>query len=101
MLARALGRFRNRVVPHILLHVCKAQKQFQQFRPLLGRFCHVPSGKYPNRKIALLNQPIDGLGLQRLSYLTQFQSLRDSGKGIVQVVTQTDSMLSEPGRNRC
>jgi hypothetical protein len=79
-------------MPDVLLHVRQAQQQLQKLRSLIGVLPDRILRKQPDCQIALLGQPNECAGIERLALLAELQGPGDASEGVIQIVAQTDAV---------
>ena len=79
-------------MPDVLLHVRQAQQQLQKLRSLIGVLPERVLRQQPDRQIALLGQPNERAGIERLALLAELQRPGDASEGVIQIVAQTDAV---------
>lgn len=79
-------------MPDVLLHVRQAQQQLQKLRSLIGVLPDRILRKQPDRQIALLSQPNECAGIERLALLAELQRPGHASEGVIQIVAQTHAV---------
>ena len=87
-------------MPDVLLHICQAQQQLQELDSFVGKFGQAILGQQPNCQIALVREPFECAGIERLAPLAELERPGDASESAIQVMAQADAVTREAGRNR-
>ena len=87
-------------MPDVLLHIRQAQQQLQQLGALVGELGQAILGKQPDCQVALVRQPFERVGVERLALLAKLKRPGDTGESAIQIMAQTDAVPGEARRNR-
>jgi hypothetical protein len=85
----------GRALMCIFLNICQTQQQIQQAGAFLGCVGGPTFRQELHGEITLLLQPVHGARVERLALAALFERARDASEGLIQVMVEANTLLSE------